>query len=353
IKDFYGNTNLIGWKNIRNEDTPQLAHNLSNGDLSVHPGPTTGVAIGWKSPVSGKVKISGRVADADAAGGDGFEWTLAQNGKRLAGEALVNGSSQNFGDEKNPLTVEVSRGEMIELTILPRATHIHDTTLIGLEIAELAEPKRVWNLTNEVAKHSLQQNPSADSLGNAEVWHFIDVANTPKSFTETNSLLTKFIAAVRAKNSEAQKFAEEIQRNLETNANANLQEDLVSARGAFWSLLRDDGKIFSTEGGASWKKSKAELSELRNNPPPPIALAHGMQEGGTPESPHAGIHDVKIHVRGRYDRLGEIVPRKFPRILAGDEQKPITEGSGRLQLAKWLTSGENPLTARVMVNRIW
>jgi hypothetical protein len=65
---------------------------------------------------------------------------------------------------------------------------------------------------------------------------------------------------------------------------------------------------------------------------------------------------VRIHVRGRYDRLGDLVPRRFPEILLGDagkDQKPITEGSGRLQLARWLTRPEHPLTARVLVNRVW
>ena len=37
----------------------------------------------------------------------------------------------------------------------------------------------------------------------------------------------------------------------------------------------------------------------------------------------------------------------------GDEQPPIHEGSGRRELAAWLTRGDHPLTARVMVNRIW
>ena len=46
------------------------------------------------------------------------------------------------------------------------------------------------------------------------------------------------------------------------------------------------------------------------------------------------------------------MPRGFPRVLAGGSAR-ITEGSGRLQLADWLTRTDNPLTARVMVNRIW
>ncbi len=72
-----------------------------------------------------------------------------------------------------------------------------------------------------------------------------------------------------------------------------------------------------------------------------------------PDSPQAGIHDVRIHIRGNYARLGESVPRRFPRIVAGAQQSPIREGSGRLQLARWLVSPQHPLTARVMVNRIW
>jgi len=61
---------------------------------------------------------------------------------------------------------------------------------------------------------------------------------------------------------------------------------------------------------------------------------------------------VKIHLRGRYDKLGKIVPRGFPAILAGPKVGAIS-GSGRLQLGQWLAGKENPQTARVMVNRIW
>ena len=100
-------------------------------------------------------------------------------------------------------------------------------------------------------------------------------------------------------------------------------------------------------------KLRQELTALKRDKPPPLLFANGAQEGGVPGSPHAGVHDVRIHIRGSYARLGERVPRRFPTILAGEHQKPITHGSGRLELARWLVSPEHPLTARVMVNRIW
>jgi hypothetical protein len=100
-------------------------------------------------------------------------------------------------------------------------------------------------------------------------------------------------------------------------------------------------------------KFQAGLAELKKSAPSPLPFANGAQEGGVPDSPQAGFHDVRIHIRGNYSRLGETVPRRFPRILAGERQTPIRDGSGRLELARWLVSPGHPLTARVMVNRIW
>jgi hypothetical protein len=98
--------------------------------------------------------------------------------------------------------------------------------------------------------------------------------------------------------------------------------------------------------------SPAEV-EARKKSKTPVPYANGARDGGVPGSPHAGVHDVRIHIRGRYDRLGPLTPRRFPEILAGTEQKPITKGSGRLDLAHWLTRPDHPLTARVLVNRLW
>jgi hypothetical protein len=62
---------------------------------------------------------------------------------------------------------------------------------------------------------------------------------------------------------------------------------------------------------------------------------------------------MKVHIRGDPKNLGEDAPRRFLAILAGENAKHFTHGSGRLELAKAIASKNNPLTARVMANRIW
>ena len=66
------------------------------------------------------------------------------------------------------------------------------------------------------------------------------------------------------------------------------------------------------------------------------------------------VKDVRIHIRGSHLTLGRLVPRQLPRVLSSAEPAAFDAGdSGRLRLAKWLTTPEHPLTARVLVNRIW
>ncbi|GDX09968.1 hypothetical protein LBMAG57_17400 [Verrucomicrobiota bacterium] len=93
----------------------------------------------------------------------------------------------------------------------------------------------------------------------------------------------------------------------------------------------------------SLQKEQADLA--------PLAMA--VIDGGTPGGLFPRIQDVPIHIRGSYTKLGPVVPRRLPRFFAGEDQPAITNGSGRLELAAWVASRGNPLTARVIVNRVW
>ena len=79
---------------------------------------------------------------------------------------------------------------------------------------------------------------------------------------------------------------------------------------------------------------------------PPRAFAMGVRERDE-------AVDSPLYVRGELDQPGEVVPRGLVRVLCDETPASIAAGSGRRELADWLASPANPLTARVIVNRVW
>jgi len=64
-------------------------------------------------------------------------------------------------------------------------------------------------------------------------------------------------------------------------------------------------------------------------------------------------HDSPVFLRGEADNKGDVVPRRFLEILSGRNRAPFRSGSGRLELAYSIVNTANPLTTRVLVNRVW
>ena len=88
-----------------------------------------------------------------------------------------------------------------------------------------------------------------------------------------------------------------------------------------------------------------QLGEVDENGRP-YSYTMGVQETGRPG-------DAKILVRGEIGQPGPSVDRGFPQVLCSVQPGIKRTSSGRLELARWMSSEANPLTARVMVNRIW
>ncbi|MCX6903352.1 MAG: hypothetical protein NTW03_07720, partial [Verrucomicrobia bacterium] len=182
-----GSTELQGWGS---DSTPWFGGNpadkavsvqgitLPPRSLAMHPGPAQNVAAGWRSPMTGQVKVEARVAHAQR-GGDGIEWWIVRETKTQR-QPLAHGTTDGTGaraipteaDAKTLSEIAVDSGDMISLVVGPKGTHYCDTTLIELALVEVGGGGRVWNLTREVVGTLQAGNPHADGQGRAGVWHF-------------------------------------------------------------------------------------------------------------------------------------------------------------------------------------
>jgi hypothetical protein len=133
----------------------------------------------------------------------------------------------------------------------------------------------------------------------------------------------------------------------------DLYEEMVSAQSPFRLEATEREKALPDDSRSRLAELRDELETLKKKPPPEIPRAVVVQEGGPPGTPHEGFHDARVYLRGNHAKPGKTVPRGFPKVIAGAEPPAIREGSGRRELASWLARPENPLPARVMVNRIW
>ena len=131
----------------------------------------------------------------------------------------------------------------------------------------------------------------------------------------------------------------------ELRARKELIKRVFSASGLFTLNDKDLAGRLNAAQTFELEALDNEITAAKAALPSPLPMAHIVQDSGTA--------NLNVYVRGDPARQGEEAPRRFLRILAGSERANYNEGSGRLALANDIASRNNPLTARVIVNRVW
>lgn len=129
------------------------------------------------------------------------------------------------------------------------------------------------------------------------------------------------------------------------NPDSVLLAEILGPYGPAGIPFSDAEKTFNRDDRNKTNDARKKIESFKAASPfnPPRAM---VLNDGPAFSPY-------VFLRGNPNNHGPSVPRQFLEILSTGERKPFTDGSGRLELAKAIADAKNPLTARVLVNRVW
>lgn len=219
------------------------------------------------------------------------------------------------------------------LTALPQENWAAQTTPLLTELAANQNPDQP---SNPVVLQALTATPLADIK---------DLA------TRYGTLLNMIDGKWQALLAETQAAGQPVPARLPIDAEEEIRQSLYTADAPTNIAVAGIGDIEFLPDRAS----QGTLRELRKaiedfRSAGPVAPPRAMTLEDTPV-PFAAY----VFKRGNPNNRGEAVSRRFLSVLSNDPAQPVAfpNGSGRLELAQGIASRDNPLTARVLVNRIW
>ncbi|MGV3772865.1 MAG: DUF1553 domain-containing protein [Verrucomicrobiales bacterium] len=228
----------------------------------------------------------------------------------------------NYLKEKQKNTNDPIFAPWFELTALPADGFASNAAPIAARVFR----NESSNLVNPHVAKAFEGEPPADLKGVADKYGKI-FQQIDKAWSEAKKA-NPSIAKLENEHEETLRqtlFAEGAPANLPTGEIPRLFDVPTAQKNR--ALQRKVEELDATHPGA-----------------PPRAMA--MQDNSSP-------HNPRIFVRGNPRNPGAEVPRQMLSIVSTEHRKPFEKGSGRLELAEAIANKDNPLTARVIVNRVW
>lgn len=205
-----------------------------------------------------------------------------------------------------------------------------------------------------------------------EAWDKLAAANAaPEAFraeAEKIAVLVRDLIEEKRKVDHENEIRLGLQPDREDLAGASLvsmeRDRFIFWRDLFAAGTKDSAGFFSTPDGVYYfgrnrvdrfltpqsreyaGELKSALAAMKKALPEQYPFLHTMSESEKPA-------DMRIWLRGDKNSPGDLAPRAFLSVLSPGDPAPFRQGSGRLELAEAIANPSNPLTARVLVNRVW
>jgi hypothetical protein len=263
---------------------------------------------------------------------------------------LITLDADEILDAEGQKTAEKAAARVADYMLAARMVYADGATIPdaakdkGLDAGVL---KKWLKLLTAQAEKGDTSKPILDEWKSAPREKVTEVALTyQKRYQDALTEHYKSVAKTHAGTRKKLEAGDPVKENIKPDGKDEFYNAVFSKNGPFMLPTKDREKTLSED----LKKQVADLH----------AKAEAMKKAGPPEPDMADVVtedtpvEQKVLLRGDYNNPGEDAPRAVPAILTRAEPAPSAfNGSGRLETAKWIASPQNPMTARVMVNRLW